>query len=214
MNQITIAALLAAYAKKGYKLYDDGSINIIGVRCTNEITDKWDDYLCDLWKENGEWKLEVMQATTKPGAYPFATGKFASYRGVIGAALVKEGQYHGVWTYMAKGHFGHDALKQKGSFDLYRIKERKYDLSKAVLQTNCGPECGIEQHSVWNTENTAEKLEYVYPSVWNWAIGCQVIAKQTEMEEHGGRIQNNIIAYGNSFSYTLFNIADLENEIG
>ena len=68
MNQITIAALLAAYAKKGYKLYDDGSINIIGVRCTNEITDKWDDYLGQTGDESNTETLRQYLLTR--GGFP------------------------------------------------------------------------------------------------------------------------------------------------
>ena len=202
MTNITIQNLLAAYAKKGYKLYDDGSINIIGVRCTNEITDLWDDVICDLWKENGEWKLEVMEATTKPGAWQFDTHNFPNVGGVIGSALVKEGQYHSVWHYVAKGHFGHDALMQLNPITIYRIQSKQYANSKMIEQNGM---FGIDNHSVWNCPDN-----YIFPTVHNWSEGCQVIANPNEHEAHIGRIQNNVIAYGNAFSYTLFNIADLQ----
>jgi hypothetical protein len=205
MANITTENLLAAYEKKGYKLYSDGSLNIIGVRCTNEITDLWDDVICDMWMENGQWKLEIMQATTKPGAWQFDTHNFPNVNGVVGSALVKEGQYHSVWHYVPNGHFNHDALMQFNPITIDRIQSKQYTNSKMIEQTGM---FGIDNHSVWNAP-----LDYVYPTVHNWSEGCCVIAKQSDMLAHVGRIENNVVAYGNSFSYTLFNIADLQQNM-
>lgn len=208
LEKITPEQIVEIYKLKGYKLFEDDSkdmnLNLIGIRCVNEITDLWDDILCDLWKFNGEWNLKIRKGTTKPGKYVF--NHLPVVAGVKGTFLLKEGQYPSMWSFKEKGHFNHDALMQK-SLDItgYRITEMKYDLSTAPEQNGkeVGIDFGIDNHSVWNAP-----LDYIFPVVGNWGEGCQVTAKQNDHQEHLERVKIAIENWGNSFAYTLLNITD------
>lgn len=204
--ELTPEKAIEVIKAKGYPLFDNGSLNICGIRCTHSITDEWDDFMFDLWKEGDGWKIVVMRATTKPGRAVF--NNLPVINKIRGTALLKEGNYPGMWYLREKGHYGHDALMQKTlDIDIHRIDSMNYNLETTILQN--GKELninnGIDNHSVWNCPE-----DYLYDKVANWGEGCQVIARQTKFKEHFERCKKDVQFFGNSFSYKLFNLKDFE----
>jgi hypothetical protein len=209
INSITPDIIVQAFNNCGFKLYDDGSSNIYAIRVTNEITDKFDDFEGNIWKEDDGWKGYVFMATTKPGAYQFDNNDFPTVKGVTGSALIARGQHHGVWEYVQNGHDGHSALLQVGDFTIYRITTKQYDLSTAPQMTGGGAtdteRWWIDNHPVWNCPN-----DYVYPNISNWSFGCVVGAKPCDFNGiHIPRVMQDIPTFGNKFTLSMFDLIDI-----
>ena len=110
--------LITILRNKGYVVYDDGTINSIGVRSSNRVPDKFDDVIHLIWKKGGTWNDVAFQITTDPGAVVLR-GKVLSaaldfsYAARKGAAQLKEGQYVDGWKF--GDHRGkYKALTQNG----------------------------------------------------------------------------------------------------
>ena len=88
-------AVMAAYEKKGYRFFDGGkdyNVNLFGVRVDNPESNRFDDYLCAIYREDGEWKHHVWTATTDPGRHWLQNPLSPK-----GTAILMPGQYRSTW---------------------------------------------------------------------------------------------------------------------
>lgn len=195
MKEITAERLIASLEALGHTVFKDDSkpfnLNIIGIRSVNPTTNKFNCRLVDLWKNEGNWNIFQMQATTLPGLKYMKTPLSPK-----GCAILKEGQYRGVYK-LDKHNGKYDALCQRlGDVTVYRDndKDTSYDMLDGTEQTG---KFGINIHRA----SAYKELENVDSN----SAGCQVIQDPLEYDIHMELVYKAVDVWGNSFSYTLIN---------
>ncbi len=189
----------AAVKAKKYVWFEDTNnkgydVNIVGIRNSatgNKVTNLFDDYLTISYKENGEWKFHIWQATTDPG-----TKGVMQYGNKAGVARLVEGQYRGSHT--MRLHAGkYEALGQNKPVKVFRDpnKDMKYDENKIDEGL-----FGINIHKAGDNSTFVE----------NWSEGCQVFKKSKDFEEFMTICRKARNIHGNSFTYTLIETTDIK----
>lgn len=187
----------AILKKKGYVYFDKGAfnLNLIGVRASgNKITNAFDDVLVVIYKDkNNNTIKRCFSFTTDPGLYYMKNNLSPK-----GCAIVKEGQYRGLWKVgLHQGKYR--ALVQNKPIKVYRDnnKDNYYDLLPNKIEEGV---FGINLHKAGKDSIQVDK----------WSAGCQVISSSLEfdhfMELVDKQIKNEM---GNTFTYTLLNESDL-----
>ena len=196
---ITREQVETAVKAKKYVWFEDTNnkgydVNIVGIRNSatgNKVTNLFDDYLTISYKENGEWKFHIWQATTDPGTKGILETKNKS-----GIARLVEGQYRGSHT--IRLHQGkYEALGQAKNVKVYRDANRdmKYDETKIDEGV-----FGINIH------HAGADSTYVN----DWSMGCQVFKKKKDFEEFMKICRKARDIHGNSFTYTLIESSDIK----
>jgi hypothetical protein len=196
---ITREQVETAVKDKKYVWFEDTNnkgydVNIVGIRNSatgNKVTNLFDDYLTISYKENGEWKFHIWQATTDPGTKGILETKNKS-----GIARLVEGQYRGSHT--IRLHQGkYEALGQAKNVKVYRDANRdmKYDENKIEEGV-----FGINIHHA-GADSTF---------VNDWSMGCQVFKKKKDFEEFMTICRKARNIHGNSFTYTLIETTDIK----
>lgn len=197
MKKITVKILLAAMKKLGHKVFETGeyNLNLIGIRTKDESTQTFNDWLCCLFKENGQWVLLQFPATTDPGQYYLENPLAFS-----GCAIVKPGQYSGLWS-IGLHRNAYKALTQKKPITVYRDNN-----GDGVLDFN------NEQEGLFGINLHRAQKAGVSHLVHKWSAGCQVCADSFDFEILMALCEKSAELYGNSFTYALINEADLKGE--
>tara|TARA_R100000908_G_scaffold39401_2_gene18262 strand:+ start:10927 stop:11532 length:606 start_codon:yes stop_codon:yes gene_type:complete len=198
-KDITISKLAKAMNRLGYSVFETDTkaynLNIVGVRSSNPIVNEFNDLMCVFWKYEGNWNIYKMQMTSLPGVYWLANPS-----NPLGCAILKEGQYKGV--YKIDKHSGkYDALCQRlGNVTVYRDdnRDRNYDEISGTEDTGM---FGINIHKA--------HADYELETVDKWSAGCQVIQDPDEYEIHMDVVKKSAEIWGNKFTYTLINENDL-----
>jgi len=237
MITYTIQSIIAVLKAKGYALFEDDSknynLNLIGVRSNGATPNSFDDLMIVIWKHQGEWNMRAFPITTDPGTYwlehPIQE---------LGAAIVKEGQYRGLWQKaLHQGKYA--ALCQRKPITVIRDfnKDNRLDFETPdltglrVATTEAGGETlreyFEEDHLVWressglygiNCHRASENGHSI--NVDKWSAGCQVLqnreiinpdnqaVKVFEFDYFMHLVDQAIANWGNSFTYTLINEND------
>ena len=188
-----------AVKSKGYVWFEDSAnkgydVNIVGIRNSttgNKVTNVFDDHLTISYKENGEWKFHIWQATTDPGKKGVM-----EYHNKDGVARLVEGQYRG--SHIIRLHQGkYEALGQDKPVKVYRDdnKDMTYDekkISEGVF--------GINIHKAGADSTYVE----------NWSEGCQVFKRAADFEEFMKICRRSKEIHGNRFTYTLIESSDIK----
>ena len=182
--------------QKGYIYFagdKDYNLNIIGIRNSqpgNEVTNLFDDWITISYKENGEWKLHIWEATTDPGKKAML-----EYHNSAGVARLVEGQYKGSHT--IRLHQGkYEALGQQKPMKVYRDKDKDMVYDEEVSQSGV---YGINIHKAGANSTYVE----------NWSEGCQVFKKAEDFEKFMSICRKAKDIHGNSFTYTLIESNDI-----
>ena len=196
--EIFVKSIKDAFDKKGYAFFEGGdyNLNIVGVRNDSGSADKFDDNLNILYKVGGEWVVDAYPATTEPGVNilkrPIVKG---------GTAILVPGQYRG--TYKIDTHGGkrrYTALCQRlGKVKIWRDdnRDRVPDYSGPIHEGMYG----INIHRQWGPDDR----EYT----GGVSAGCQVFQSSKDFYEFMEICQVAAGMYGNSFTYTLLDTADV-----
>ena len=63
MKTLSKELIERAVKAKGYKWFEDGQLNIVGIRTNDETPNKFNDYITISYKENNEWKLGFIEGS-------------------------------------------------------------------------------------------------------------------------------------------------------
>jgi len=189
-RRLPVRALIGWMRSKGFRVYTRPyELNILGVRSSSTIPNKFDDAIYVFYKnDNGKWVVHGYPATTDTGTYWLKNPMKPS-----GSALLKEGQY--VDAYKLGTHSGYAALQQSGGkVTVYRDYDRD-----AVLDFNNGREetgyFGINIHRAKSSGVTQEVDRY--------SAGCQVFQSADDYAEFMDLVRDHENRYGNKFTYSL-----------
>lgn len=176
---------------RGWKLYTAPyELNVIGVRSPIQMAGGFDDLLTAFYRDKqGKWQFHAWPATTDPGL-PYLHLPIND----LGAAILAEGQYPGVYQ-LAKHRGQYDALCQrKGTVTVIRDHNRD-----SILDWNNGLEVdgnfGINIH---RARKVGETL-----SVDRHSAGCQVFAHAEHFQEFLELCRLHERLHGNLFTYSL-----------
>lgn len=193
-SMLTYDSLKGHYAKLGYKFYDRGdyNVNVFGFRLTVG-TDEFDDMIGIAYREGGEKILKVYKGTTDPGMY-----WLEHLMNEDGCAIVVPGQYPGSHKVGPHGKHQYSALRQKGMLSIYRDGnlDREHDMSPSTIDTD--DDFCINIHHGWNAKKVSRN-----------SAGCQVIQSKKDFKEFMKICYNAKATWGNSFTYTLFDLDSL-----
>ncbi len=199
MIDISVKQVINSVKSLGHSVFENDTkpynLNIVGVRASSPIVNKFNDLMCVFWQYEGQWNMYKMQCTTLPGLK-----WLESPMNIKGCAILKEGQYKG--AYKVDLHRGaYKALCQRlNDVTVYRDndKDREYDLIQGTEQTGM---YGINLHRAHD--------DYELEVVNGYSAGCQVVQDPDEYEVHMDVVIKSSEVWGNKFTYTLINENDL-----
>jgi len=190
---------------KGYKYFtsDNYDVNIIGIRNSNTngaVTNKFDDILTLSYKnEYGDWHYHEFDCTTDPG-----THWVNNLLNPDGVAILKPGQYRG--SHKIRLHQGkYEALGQTKPVRVYRDDNLDdiYDISLDNVDEGI---FGINIHRATGKPGvTSSQID-------KWSAGCQVVANYNDFEFLMTICHKAKSIWGNSFSYTLLESKDIQDD--
>ena len=188
------------FEEKGYAYFTRGqyNLNIIGVRSDNKnkVTNLFDDLLVVIYKTpNGKWTRQYYPITTEPGIY-YMVKQLLNPKGT---SILVPGQYRGCWE-IGKHQGKYKALVQKKAVKVYRDgnKDDIYDLRPDKIDTGV---FGINIHR----SNEFVKTTFVN----SYSAGCQVFSDPNDFKRFLSLCDKQRELYGNSFTYTLLDEADV-----
>jgi hypothetical protein len=189
-----------AVKSKGYAWFDsnkDYDVNIVGIRnstTSNQVTNKFDDWITLSYKINGAWQYHIWSITTDPGV------KYTRQQllNPIGVARLVPGQYRGV--YQIGLHQGkYTALVQRGNVKVWRDanKDGIYDENKI--------DEGLFGINIHRSSPTGTSTQ-----VDGWSAGCQVFSNINNYTQFLRIMEKARETFGNKFSYTLIESKDIK----
>jgi hypothetical protein len=134
-NLIKGSKLSAIARSKGYRVFETSGkydLNIWGIRSSCQIAGEFDDVLAVFWKTaNDSWEMQKFIVTVDPSDL-----HLLNPINVFGTAIIKPGQYRGVWQYgFHKGNRDHPALVQRGEITVIRDFNRNNILDSGDIQS-------------------------------------------------------------------------------
>lgn len=192
-----IPPLLEKVKSLGYAIFTkhDYDLNLIGIRTPSREAGAFDDLFHVIYKTKEKWIQETYSCTTDPGVYWLKNPSR-----VEGTAILKAGQYRGVWS-LGLHRGSYKALIQKnGPVTVWRDNDRDSEIEMVIGSEMTGY-FGINIHRAHNVKEMVK--------VSRWSAGCQVIQhpadyarliKLCEMQV------SHLSRYGDGykkFSYTL-----------
>ncbi|MCH9621040.1 MAG: hypothetical protein S4CHLAM20_04540 [Chlamydiia bacterium] len=178
---------------KGFKFFTgEMSINLIGIRKDESISNEFDDTLIVCIVMNGEpFITQFGNFTTEPGHY-YLKEKFLND---LGCAILAPGQYRGMWKQgLHRGKY--PALVQRGRCKVYRDSNRDECIDVVVERTGL---FGINMHHAYDREK-----------IGKYSAGCQVHSSPIALEAVLDLCKKSASRYGDSFTYTLLEEKDFE----
>lgn len=194
MVDYSLDDIFSVMRRKGYAVFTEGdyNTNVVGIRNSRQVTNKFDDTLCLLYKVDGEWVDDRFACTTDPGKGPMVSPP--SY----GRAVMVPGQYRG--AYALGLHKGKEkALVQIKPVAVYRDKNMDLYMDYGNIQWGM---FGINIH--WSSKT------HTSIQVDNWSEGCTVGAGAAEYKKFIEVLEKARSVYGNFFTYTLLERSDFE----
>ena len=188
----TVDELKNAITELKYKWFDNNkpfNLNIIGVRTSDELTNKFTDELYLAYRnEKLEMQFYCFPITTKSGitylVNPLNPNK--------GTAILVPGQYLGVFQIgLHQGKY--EALVQRGFLKLYRDndKDTTFDLDSTTIE-NCD-NCGVNIHHAG--------ADSIY--INDWSAACQVFKRKKDFLFFMKIVKTSAKLFSNKFTYTL-----------
>jgi hypothetical protein len=194
------ADLPATMKKLGYAFFTNGfyNLNIIGIRKNNDnkITNKYDDILVVLFRNERGWQRAAYNISTEPGDY-YMRKQLGNPKGT---AILVPGQYRGCWE-IGKHNGKYTALVQKKPVKVYRDgnKDDVYDMQPETINNGL---FGINIHR--------SNQGFTRDTVDMYSAGCQVFNDYNDFNKFMATCEEQHKRYGNSFTYTLIDEKDLE----
>jgi len=194
MIKPTVEQLIKTLGRLGHAVFVNGdlNLNLVGIRKDYQASNLFDDTFCLFAKAGGAWFIRHWPMTTDPGRFHLKNGL------AKGTAILKEGQYRG--AYKIGRHRGeYPALVQAKPVTVYRDANKDGVLDRNRTETGL---FGINIHRA----NARTKSTLVD----KWSAGCQVLADPRDFCELMNLARKSAQAWGESFTYTLINEADLD----
>lgn len=184
---------------KGYEIYSKpNQLNIIGIRSTSIIPNKFDDEIHVFYKVAPlKWFYHVYKATTDPGTFWLRNPMQPQ-----GTAILAQGQYKG--AYRIGLHQGkYKALVQSKPIAVIR----DYDRDAKLDFRN-----GSKSKGMYGINIHRASLNGITKQVDKYSAGCQVFSDIRDFNEFMSLCEKHRSLYGNSFTYTLIDFRAVKRQ--
>ncbi|MCG7552075.1 hypothetical protein [Pseudoalteromonas sp. Of11M-6] len=183
----------------GHRVFEgELNLNIIGVRHSNTRANTFNDAICVLYQQGGEWQLKQYKATTDAGLYwrkhPM---------NVDGTAVLIAGQHLSLWT------LGYHQGKYRALVQHKPVVVLRDNNQDDELDTNTTPHAELQQ-GYFGINCHRASATTTSTQVDKWSAGCQVIANPNDFDEFIELCELSAQKWGPYFSYTLLDQADLK----
>jgi hypothetical protein len=228
-----IEALQKYARRKNYVIFEDSfgrthNLNIWAIRNNCNIAGKFDDVLIVFWGSSNNFNIEIFECTVDPGEL-----HLLSPINRKGTAIVKEGQYRGLWQKgFHKRDVSHPALVQRrpitiirdfnrdniidltpDNLDEYKLVQTKLGDTITRTYTHSNGSKYIEEDGIFGINLHRAHRSLLARTVGLYSAGCIVVRDYNEFTNRLlPLINKGEINYGNSFTFTLINLKDLKNE--
>ena len=210
ISKLKITRIISMMRAKKYVVYTEPyKLNIIGERDANTDPNMFDDKIYVIWKDSGgKWEGREYAATTDPSTKYLLKGGIGSFEGKKATAILPQGQYLNKWTIRPHGQTGYTALGQGGGSSseicVYRDYDRNSTLNFNIEDKQCG-NFGINIHRA--KQGAADDGSGNTELIGDYSAGCQVFQNYYCFQEFLKMAEKHRDLYGNSFSYTLFDLS-------
>jgi hypothetical protein len=198
INAPAVEQVINAMRLKGHVVFDNENgfdLNIVGIRSREIKAGRFDDLIVVFHRRTGGWCYNVFPATTDPGLYYLENPLVES-----GTGIMKPGQYRGAYQ-IGKHQGKYDALVQHGG-EITVIRDFNRD---GVLDLDSGrEESGYFGGNIHRGSSNVQSVD-----VGKWSALCQVIANPFDFAIFMALCRAGAAAFGNSFTYTLLDDADI-----
>tara|TARA_R110000787_G_scaffold89251_3_gene189032 strand:- start:13468 stop:14073 length:606 start_codon:yes stop_codon:yes gene_type:complete len=182
-----VSEIVHHFHEEGHTFFEKGdlNLNIIGIRSPDRHSGEYNDYICCVYKDNGDWLYKAWRATTDPGL-PYRKRPMNSK----GCAILKAGQYRGAYQIgLHKGKY--EALVQRGGqVTVYRDNNKDDTLDR------------LTEDSGYFGINIHKSLRH-HQEVGLYSAGCQVFQNSHDFKEFMLLVKRSSVLYGDTFTYTL-----------
>lgn len=186
INFSTAGSLLASLSKGNFTnvINSPGYVNIFIYRKHRVFTNKFDDKIYWLWKDNNDtWQMDSANITSKPGTYYVKNPLSEKGVAILKSGFLKDSHQLGL-------HQGkYQALIQAKELTVYRDNDK--DDWADYTKTDTGW-FGINIHranALW-TSTVVDK----------WSAGCQVFANPIKYNSFINQCKKHALLHGNKFS--------------
>jgi len=179
--------------RKGYRFFEsEKSINRIGVRLSDELTNTFDDSYLVAVVIGGIGQVFQFDNFTTDAGYKYLKEKFLNPKG---CALLVPAQYLGMHKIgLHRGKY--EAFVQKAKCSVYRDINKDNVIDKSIIDTGL---FGINEHHAYG-KNT----------IGGYSAGCQVHCHENQLNVALSLAKVSSELYGNSFTYTLLEKEDFK----
>jgi hypothetical protein len=174
----------------GYVVFEgEMDLNLIGVRSSRIVPNKFNDKIYVCYMKGGVWQEHCFPITTVAGSYWLQNPSRAEGTAVV----VHDRQYRSVWSIgLHRGQY--EALTQTGEITVWRDgnKDKKVDYG------------GEEYAGYFGINAHRSNRNHQSQSVDKWSAGCQVFANPSHFSAFMSLCRAQVSAgLGDKFSYTL-----------
>ena len=200
-NNVIIETIRNTCEHLEYAFFSEGVFNLMLFGIRNQIVNSntYNDRIGVIYRDQYDvLTVEVFPGTTDPGRF-FLKNPLV----VDGTAILPPGQYRGMFKIGT--HKGYEALVQNIPLKVWRDHNRDAVLDIPVKDVRSDAS-GIDLHRgpIYNPG-----LE---PQIGSWSAGCQVLQYYFHFMHLMSLANVSKGLYGNSFTYTLFDEAQLVDE--
>jgi len=199
----TYEELRNSLVKKGFKFFlKELSLNMIWERTSEEITNKFTDFLHIAYIEKGVKIVMTIPATTKPGIKG-STDSPVTVEGITGTAIIIPGQYLQAWQFRDtdKEFSKYPYFRQIGPVDYWRDGDK--DLVVDHVQQQDDKIFGTHWHKMSNNGTYGSGL------INNWSLGCMGAA-EPEFKKILPLVRKSVDLYGTKFTGTIIESKDIK----
>ena len=194
--------MILDYVKSlGHKVFTTGlyNLNIVGVRTPNGVPDAFDDWIVVAYQDGGGWVCRWWPITTDPGLYYLMSED--RQLNPNGTAILKEGQYRGVYKIDLHGSSQYEALCQRnGDVTVWRDNDHDNEIDYGVdpVTGSFGINIHASSMSPYSGSDSASE-------VGAWSGGCQVFQNESDFREFMAlcKLQQKHHPTWDTYTYTL-----------
>jgi len=193
MKQYKLSDIKKVLKQKGYEIYSDMfMLNLIGIRSRDNKPNEFDDTLAVFYTIPLGEAFHLYPFTTEPG-----DDYLEEPINRKGTAVLKEGQYPVFKIALHNGKY-YALCQRLGPVTVYRDNDRD-NRAEATGETETGF-FGINIHHAGRHAKEINKH----------SAGCQVFQNMKDFDEVYDLAKRSNRIYGNRFTYTLINEADID----
>ena len=193
--------LLRRVKSLGHEVFTEGlyNLNIIGIRNRKGTPDAFDDMMAVVYKDEEGWVQRMWPITTDPGLYYLMSED--TQLNPAGTAILKAGQYKGVYKIGPHGSTKYEALVQQGGeVTVWRDNNHDSELNYGVDPATGWFGINIHASSMSPYEGTTTSSK-----VGKWSAGGQVFQNESDFREFMALCKRQIKEHPTwtKFTYTL-----------